>query len=157
MTKIQLFVTVGIVAAIVTGAYFLTIERGDIQDEFIDRGNRHEVAEQNKIFETKIYEKGEITVSVRPLTLSPSASEWEFEVTLDTHSIELNNDMKNSSFLVDNEGNIYQAANWEGDPPGGHHRSGVLKFQPLPSSKVIQLMIRGIGGVEKQIFEWRIK
>lgn len=149
MTRKQTFIIIIIVFA---GAYFLTRERQKPLSEYVDRGNRHEAA-SSVSYETQKDEQGSVTVEVKPLELSPSAAQWEFEVTLDTHSVELDDDMAASTFLIDDKGKEYAALAWEGDPPGGHHRKGILKFQSFSQIDVVQLKIRGIGGTER-IFEW---
>lgn len=154
MTRKQLLITIGIVAVVFAGAYVLTRERQKPLSNFIDRGNRHESA-SSPVFDAKKDEQGSVTVEVKPLEFSPSAQEWTFEITLDTHSVELDDDMAAGAFLVDDKGKEYQAVAWEGDPPGGHHRKGILKFQPLSLSNVIQLKLREVGGVVR-IFEWRL-
>lgn len=155
MTRKQLIITIGIVAIVFVGAYFLTRKMEQPQGAYIDRGNRHE-APSSVSYETKKDEQASVTVEVKPLELSPSASQWTFEVVLDTHSVELDDDMAASAFLVDDKGKEYAALAWEGDPPGGHHRKGILKFQSFSQIDVVQLKIRGIGGTER-IFEWGIQ
>lgn len=152
MTRKQFFITISIVVIVFVGAYFLTRKRGQPLGEYVDRGNRHEVA-PSTTYETKTDERGSVTVEVKPIELSPSAAEWLFEVALDTHSVELDDDMAANAFLVDGEGKEYQVIVWDGDPPGGHHRKGILMFQSFSQIDVVQLKIRGIGGTER-IFEW---
>ncbi len=155
MTRKQLFTTISIVAIVFAGVYFLTREMERPQGVYSDRGNRHEVA-PSVSYKTQKDEQSSVTVEVKPLELSPSAAQWTFEVTLDTHSVELDDDMAASAFLVDDAGKEYQAIAWEGDPPGGHHRKGILKFQSFSQTNVVQLRIRGIGETEK-VFEWKIQ
>ena len=46
---------------------------------------------------------------------------------------------------------------WEGDPPGGHHRKGVLVFKPLdPMPATITLDVREVGGVADRTFTWNL-
>ncbi|MCL4704969.1 YncE family protein [bacterium] len=156
MTREQLFITISIIAIVFAGAYFLTSERQKPLSEYIDRGNRHEVASSTS-YETQKDEQGAVTVEVKPLELSPSATEWTFEVTLDTHSVELNDDMAASAFLADDKGKEYQAVAWEGDPPGGHHRKGTLKFNPLtPFPAFLVLKLRGVGEAAERMFLWNV-
>lgn len=98
-------------------------------------------------------EQGQVTVKVKPLNIQQNSNVWEFEVTLDTHSVELDTDLAKDAVLIVN-GTEYPARSWTGDPPGGHHRKGVLAFQSLSEANVVQLKIRGIGGVAERVFEW---
>jgi len=94
-----------------------------------------------------------IEVSVTPKTLSNDA--WNFEVVLNTHSVELSYDLAETSVLVGDNGNTFKALAWEGDPPGGHHRRGVLKFNSIyPRQGNIELRI-GLGDKERS-FKWTV-
>jgi hypothetical protein len=98
-----------------------------------------------------------VTVVVTPLNLSPGAKQWDFEVSLSTHTVPLDHDMKRAAVLVDGAGNAHAPLAWEGDPPGGHHRKGVLQFQPLPTMpEFIELRISGVGSVAQRVFRWRL-
>jgi hypothetical protein len=58
--------------------------------------------------------------------------------------------------LADSAGREYRAIAWEGDPPGGHHRKGILKFEPIkPAPGSVTLKIRRIGAAERT-FSWPV-
>lgn len=156
MNRTQAISTIGFVVLVGAVAFVLTRERGQLQGNTVDIGEQNEVMEQGSVLEEKIDEQGAVTVKVQPKEVSPSATPWEFEITLDTHSVELDDDLVAQSVLVDTQGNEYRPVSWEGDPPGGHHRKGILKFPSLPQADVIQLKIHGIGGVEQRTYEWQL-
>lgn len=105
--------------------------------------------------ETKESVEGPVSVTVTPLGLENNSPTWNFEVSLDTHSEELSADLAAVSELVDDQGKLYLPISWEGDGPGGHHREGVLKFNPIPPKpKSIELKIKNIGGVLERSFKW---
>src|SRR3972149_9995528 len=96
---------------------------------------------------TVINNEDAVEVSVTPKTLSDEF--WTFEVMLNTHSIELSYDLAQASALIDEKGSRYKAVTWEGDPPGGHHREGVLKFSGIyPRQENIELRIK-LGDKER--------
>jgi len=108
--------------------------------------------------ETRENSEGGVTVAVTPLNLSPDSTTWDFEVSLSTHSVDLGQDLAVVSELIADDGKIYQPQLWEGDPPGGHHRGGVLKFKsisPLPAD--ISIKIKGVGEVLEREFKWSMK
>src|SRR5512142_2228690 len=70
---------------------------------------------------------GAVRVVVKPKNVGGGAA-WEFEVAMDTHIKPLDSDLAKSATLVDGGGRRYAADSWQGDPPGGHHRKGVLRF-----------------------------
>ena len=97
-------------------------------------------------------EEGGVTVAVAPIL---EKEVWSFEVEMNTHSVELGDDLLAVSVLIDDRGNEYAPIAWEGDPPGGHHRSGILKFSPLsPLPASLELTMRGVGGVPERKFLW---
>ena len=110
---------------------------------------------ETKPLPPQINKDGRVTVTVTPLTIA--ADTWRFEVELDTHVVPLDQDLTAVSLLVDQRGNEQRPLTWEGDPPGGHHRKGVLVFKsvgPLPT--VVTLKIRGIGPVPERAFTWTL-
>ena len=75
-------------------------------------------------------------------------------VSLTTHSGDLGGDMAKVSFLRDNVGVKYAPIGWQGDPPGGHHREGILEFKPLlPLPDKLTLVIKNVGGVTERSFD----
>lgn len=108
-------------------------------------------------FETQTNREGSVTVKVTPGELSPTAASWDFEVTLSSHVTELDQDVQRAASLVVGPGNVRSALAWEGDPPGGHHRKGVLRFEPPQESPgVAELHLNGIGGASQRVFRWTI-
>ena len=100
--------------------------------------------------------EGPVSVQVTPLDLSQD--KWKFQVILNTHSVELNYDLVKLAILTDSSGKEYKPSSWEGDPPGGHHREGVLIFE-APNSKPLSiiLQINNIGSIDKRAFSWDVK
>ena len=83
---------------------------------------------------------------------------WEFEVTMDTHTRPLDDDLTKSAVLVDENGRRYAAAGWQGDPPGSHHRKGILRFPaPTEPTKSFEVQMQGVGGVDRRVFQWSEK
>ena len=101
---------------------------------------------------------GGVRVVVTPKTAEPGATAWEFEVMMDTHTKPLNEDLVRAAVLVDDSRRQHVPLAWQGDPPGGHHRKGILRF-PLPAErpKAIELQISGIGGPGKRVFRWELE
>jgi len=101
---------------------------------------------------------GGVMVAVQPLDLAPGAKSWDFEVTMNTHTTPLEQDVTKVSVLVDTAGASHAPTAWQGDPPGGHHRKGVLRFAPLPGSPAfVELQIRGVGTPEARTFKWQLR
>ncbi|MCL4366435.1 hypothetical protein M1437_04370 [Patescibacteria group bacterium] len=106
---------------------------------------------------TKESSEGPVTVAVTPQGLDSSSSTWNFDISLNTHSEELSQDLVAASEIVDDQGKSYRPISWEGAPPGGHHREGVLKFSPIsPKPKFIEIKIKNVGGVSERRFKWNL-
>jgi hypothetical protein len=98
-----------------------------------------------------------IKVVVTPRNLSNEAQSWDFEVTLETHTQTLNDDLAKSSALIAN-GKRYVPLAWEGAPPGGHHRKGLLRFKAIiPQPPSVELQIRLAGETTPRSFKWLLK
>lgn len=94
-----------------------------------------------------------VTVKVTPRALQGAS--WEFEVVFDTHSQELKDELPGSAVLLDARGAELAAFEWKGAPPGGHHRSGILRFKALePKPKELVLRIRRPGEAGPRVFRW---
>lgn len=99
---------------------------------------------------------GGVTVKVTPRDLRAGVPSWDFDVTLETHTRPLDQDMAGVAWLVDSQGKSHAPLAWDGDPPGGHHRRGLLRFRPLAGNPAtVMLEIRDVGGVAVRNFRWR--
>lgn len=104
----------------------------------------------------QINNEGVVEVTIKPKNFSEK--EWIFEISLNTHSEELNIDLLENALMLDDKGNKYRPIHWDGDPLGGHHRSGFLKFNPvLPLPESITIKILNIGGIKERSFVWQLK
>ena len=97
-----------------------------------------------------------VTVKVTPRDLA--AGTWEFDVVFDTHSQELTDDLEKTAVLVSDARASHSPLKWQGDPPGGHHRKGVVQFKPVsPMPAAIELQIKRNGETAPRLFRWKLK
>lgn len=97
-----------------------------------------------------------VTVSITPRTLSGTT--WDFEVSFNTHSQELKDDLEKTAVLIADGGAPQAPVKWQGAPPGGHHRSGTLQFKAVsPMPAVIELRIPRQGEANPRSFRWQLK
>lgn len=103
---------------------------------------------------TQSKREGEVTVSVAPTKTDDG---WDFDIMLDTHSVELDQDLVAHTVLRDASGREHRPETWAGDLPGGHHRKGTLKFsrESIESDPLI-LVMRNVGGVSERVFHWEL-
>jgi hypothetical protein len=108
-------------------------------------------------FPTQSNDEKAVTVEVTPLNLPQGGSTLDFEVVFNTHSVDLGFDPVAISVLRDEAGREYPAIEWQGDGPGGHHRSGTLRFKvPDVAGDVVEVIIRDVAGVPERVFRWNL-
>lgn len=94
-----------------------------------------------------------VTVKATPLKVNGPA--WDFELVFDTHSQELNDDLLNAAVLVSADGSSIKPTAWNGDPPSGHHRKGVLRFNAIsPPPEVLELRLLRAKESSARTFKW---
>ncbi len=64
-------------------------------------------------------------------------------------------DLLESVVLLDASGNEVKPLTWDGDPLGGHHRTGTLRFAaPDPVPDTIRVLVKNIADVPSREFVW---
>lgn len=105
---------------------------------------------------TKEQSGGNVTVIVTPGALA-AGKPAVFQLVFDTHSVDLDFDVAAAAELRDEKGAAYGTPLWNGDPPGGHHRKGVLTFPtPLQQTATLSLILNDIAGVTERTFVWKL-
>ncbi len=111
------------------------------------------VATSTATWEAKIDDQANVNVVITPLDLGAQSAEWKFDVGMNTHSVELDQDMTQIAVLIDDRGREHKPIRWDG-PVGGHHREGTLTFNRIsPTPKSIELKITGIADTVRS-FVW---
>ena len=96
-----------------------------------------------------------VTVKATPRTLAGPV--WEFELVFDTHTQDLNDDPAKSASLHAAGASAAPLA-WQGDPPGGHHRKGVLSCKAVtPAPAALELRLQRAGEPSPRVFRWKVK
>lgn len=105
----------------------------------------------NSSWQAQTNEDGPVSITVTP----QAGAEVIFKIELSTHTGSLDYDLKQLASFRDQNQREYQPISWTGDPPGGHHRAGLLSFGRLePHPQIQQLIITQVGGVPKRQFQW---
>ena len=104
-------------------------------------------------------EQGAVTVAVTPLNLSRPGQTLDFEVAMNTHSVDLSMDLAALATLTTDTGRAVQATGWDA-PKGGHHASGRLSFPAtvggvslLKGAKKLTLTLQNVDAPERA-FTW---
>ena len=97
-------------------------------------------------------------VTVKATYLNPhSPGDVRFQVTLDTHSVDLDEyDLKDLSLLRDETGKTYQSTRV--DNKGSGHRGQITVIFPKvsPETRWLELVIKDIAGVKERSFRWDV-
>lgn len=105
----------------------------------------------------QVNSEGSVEVEVTPVEVSGTSDQWKFKIVMDTHSVELDQDLTMVTRLVDDKGNLYTPLSWDGAPPGGHHREGTLSFAPVfPRPERISIVVTDIGNIAERNFSWEL-
>lgn len=106
---------------------------------------------------TRTNEGGAVTFEVKPLNLGSGASTLDFDVTMNTHSVDLSFDLKSMSVLKMDTGAEIAPSAYQGG--SGHHVEGKLSFpaDKLAGAKMLTLIIRNVAGVAERTFTWNLQ
>ena len=133
------YILLGILAVVLILAFYVVF------NFFI----KNEEINEDQKFKTLIDNQNNVEFQVTP------SKPNEFQITMDTHSVELSFDLMQISTLYDDSENSYKPLAWEGSAPSGHHRSGILKFPEIDeNAKSVKLII--IDSAERE-FNWNLR
>jgi hypothetical protein len=106
--------------------------------------------------------QGAVTVSVTPLNLNNPSEQLEFDISLETHSVDLSMDLATLSTLTTDTGLTILPTTWDA-PRGGHHVQGKLIFPATQDGKSIlegasklTLTITNVDA-STRVFEWQLQ
>ncbi|HEX9332184.1 MAG TPA: hypothetical protein VF896_09865 [Anaerolineales bacterium] len=107
-------------------------------------------------------EQGAVVFQITPLNLDTATDTLEFDVAMNTHSVDLGMDLASLSTLSTDTGVAIPAAKWDATP-GGHHVDGKLIFPLTANGKSIldgasklTLTIINVDAASR-VFEWELK
>jgi len=111
--------------------------------------------------ETRIDEQGAVVFAVTPLNLESPRDTLDFEVVMETHSVDLSWDLAAQAVLRTDTGLEVQATSWP--VGGGHHYSGTLSFPATTAAgesvmdgvDVLTMVIRDTD-VPERMFVWEL-
>ena len=105
--------------------------------------------------------QGNVVVIVTPLNLDQPADTLDFDVVMDTHSVDLKMDLTALAELTTDSGLSVKPVKWDA-PTGGHHVAGILSFPAiidgaplLEGAATITLTLLNVDAPERT-FTWQI-
>jgi hypothetical protein len=84
------------------------------------------------VLPTRTVDAGSVDVTITPTRFDAQGA--TFAIVLDTHAVELSMDLA-ASAVLDVDGSNWPSTGWSGDGPGGHHRTGELRFDPAGAAR----------------------
>jgi hypothetical protein len=106
--------------------------------------------------------QGAVQVKVTPLNLVNPGETLDFDVDMNTHSVDLGMNLAELATLTTDIGQKVTAKKWEA-PGGGHHVVGKLLFPStvdgkplLKGATKVTLSLRNIDAAER-VFSWNLK
>lgn len=111
---------------------------------------------------TRVDEQGMVVMEVTPLDLGAPGDTLEFDIVMNTHSVDLSMDLATLSTLTTDTGVSVQPTLWDAPPGGGHHVAGKLIF---PATKDGVSILEGVGRITltirdvdapSRLFEWEL-
>lgn len=111
---------------------------------------------------TRSDQQGAVVIEVTPLNLDTATGTLEFDIAMNTHSVDLSMDLAALATLTTDTGVTVQATKWDA-VPGGHHVEGKLIF---PAAKDDQPILEGASKLTltiinvdapSRVFEWELK
>jgi hypothetical protein len=112
--------------------------------------------------ETLVDEQGAVSVAVTPLAVSDERATLDFEVALNTHSVDLSMDLAALATLTTDTGAEVTASSWDA-PVGGHHATGMLSFpvvsaggRLLDGATTLTLTLQDVDAPART-FTWSLK
>ena len=105
--------------------------------------------------------QGAVDFEVKPLNLGNPASDLIFDVSMNTHSVDLSMNLASLATLTTDTGVTVQGTHWDG-AKGGHHVEGKLSFPAtydgkplLKGAKELTLTIKNVDAPIR-IFNWQL-
>lgn len=106
---------------------------------------------------TQTSDGGQVTVVV---DWAGPAAGAVFDVTLDTHSVDLDTLDLSDAILRNDRGEALSAEPWPA-PKGGHHREGALTFRGDTASlftgaRWVEIVLSGVGDLAERTLRWEV-
>lgn len=153
MNQSTIYIFMGSIFALVV---FILISSAAGSDQTVRRNAEFPTSSPVQSIAQQESDENNVVIVIKPEVLRVYETP-RFEIEFSTHSVNLDFEVSQISKIADDKGNEYKNSVWEGSPPGGHHRTGILTFnETLKESSGIQLIMQDDTGIGKRIFKWKI-
>lgn len=143
-----------ILILILTGAVVFGLSAKQKQGISATTSSKTETNVQTSLGTSQTKTMGAVEVEVKPVSVV-SGKDVVFELSMNTHSVELNYDYMQIVTLTDEGGNSYKPTKWTGGN-SGHHLEGELLFDAFPQNpKELTLTLEGVDN-KTEAFFWQL-
>lgn len=143
-----------VILLVIAGAVIFGLSAKPKQEISAATSSKIETSEQVAAQSSQTKSMGAVEVEVTPKTIE-SGKDIVFQISLNTHSVELDYDYTKIATLADEQGNTYKTTTWTGGN-SGHHLEGELVFAALSQSpKELTLTLEGIDN-KSETFIWKL-
>jgi len=145
-----------IILFVLAGAVIFGTSVKQKQETSTNDSSKIETNEQTTALFSQSKTMGAVEVEVKPVSISMGqGKDIVFEVSMNTHSVELNYDYTQIATLSDDRGNSYKPTQWTGGN-SGHHLKGELIFAPFPeNTKQLTLTLDGVDNKSEDL-TWQL-
>ena len=159
LTIISLVMTLG-VAACGGSSNDLTSDAAD-ESASLNEQSAGEEGQPQFSMDTQEDNQGAVSIAVTPLNLNSPGETLDFEIAMNTHSVDLSIDLTENAEIITDTGLVVTPIIWNA-PQGGHHVSGDLVFPATIDGQSVMegvaqltLTIRDVDGAERD-FVWEL-
>ncbi len=110
---------------------------------------------------TRVDSQGPVSIQLTPIKMEVGGASLEFDVAMNTHSVDLSMDLASLATLSTDAGAKVTATRWTGSP-GGHHVRGVLDFpgsyagKPILDGALLLTVTIVDVAAPVRVFEWEL-
>ena len=106
---------------------------------------------------TRTNDGGSVTFAIKPINLGNGASTLDFDVSMNTHSVELNFDLKQLAVLKTDTGAEIKPSTYQ--VGSGHHVESKLSFpaDKIGGARMLTLILKNVSGVAERTFTWNLQ
>lgn len=150
----QIYLLIFLTATVVLGIYILKQSKLETDVQGVKYEVENSEQSDSEILQSQSKPMGAVEVEVTPSKLEPG-KEMVFELSFNTHSVDLSYDFTKLIRAEDESGNVYGVTDWTGGN-GGHHLRGTVELEALSNdAKKVILIVKGIDDAEAE-YEWEL-
>ncbi|OGL64811.1 hypothetical protein A3B21_03765 [Candidatus Uhrbacteria bacterium RIFCSPLOWO2_01_FULL_47_24] len=150
--KSLLYTVLGVITA---GAVLFVVARKDTVTALTPSSSRSGGSQNHSVTAnspTKENSEGDVTVSVTPQNIGPSAPIWKFEIAINTHTVDMSAFNPQTQIVLEDAAGKDTVPNNIVPEGSGHHQTLKVSFAKVEGPW--KLIVRDIAGIPAREFSW---